>query len=598
MWPEARNLRAAGAEHKGGWGNRAKIGKVVVTMRTSPKNRWLVSIGLVVGILLALGAAADAAPADNLQDQARTDLDVGGMVNGWDSGFPAGQHMQIADTEFSAVTGIMFMGWDQGWANPGTQNIRTQGLDEVVQWAKQTPGRSKTVHGHVLVYPLSNKSLPWYQNSSNHEQLLETYVRRVASSNAGNVDVWHVVNEAFADPQWETPGQYGFRTAYWNPDINANVDLVEYHSIGPDYVEKAFRWARESDPNAVLIINEYGAAAEGPKADALFEYVTAKRAEGVPIDGVGFQMHLTGHSTEPDYNSIRRNLQRFANAGLKLYITELDVTARTGFDQQPPSATQRARQARIYEEIARIATEQPAVEALMLWDFVDNRSWLHPAITTLGVANQPWNYVPEGSYTFPTPWSGGRDQPAQANGNYDALMRGLAGSTDVPEGPVWMSTRWESQSSYMGRSAGFDGAQWRPLDRVELRTRTPASEQWWSMQWIFEPAGGDLYWIKSRWPSDGYLTRMGIANGGGGWNPGSGLHLYAKTIWSSQLWRVEPLADGSHRITSAWNPQSGTLTRVGVANGSGGYNPTNRVALYPANAAWSSQSWDITSIYR
>lgn len=548
---------------------------------------------LVVAAFLSLALGLVAAPpiaesqaSPTLKDQARTGLAVGGMTNGWDSEWPAGQHLQIASREFNAVTATMYMGW-AGWLRPGEQNISHRGLDNVVQWA----GDDTQVHGHVLVYPLSNQALPWFQNATDHEALLRTYVTEIASSNRGNIDVWHVVNEVFADPTDDRKGDYGFRN-----------DYIEYQSIGSDYVEKAFEWADAADPDAVLIINEYGAEAEGPKADALYNYVVAKRAQGVPIEGVGFQMHIAGHGSEPDYASIRRNLARFADAGLRLYITELDVSAKSSPDANPPTVAERARQARIYEEIARIATEQPAVEALLLWDFVDNRSWLHPAITSLNIPDTPW-HVAEDDYTFPTPWSGGRDEPAVANDNYDALLRGLQNGaadpldgpeqeTDVPAGPAWVTSRWEPDSSYLGRDAAFDG-DWQPQDATTLLSRSAESEEWWSMQWVFEPAGDNTYRIRSRWGADGYLTRQGISNGTG-WDPGPDVHLHAKdTSWSSQLWQLQDRGDGSVRIVNAWAPETGVLTRDGLADGAGGFTPGSTVSLHAPNDTWSSQFWDV-----
>jgi len=560
--------------------------------------RMLVLISALALLVVTLPAdqAQSQQSQGSLQALARPGLAVGGMTNGWDSEYPAGEHIQIAETEFSAVTATMYMGW-AGWLNPGDENISSAGLDAVVSWAKDDVGQTKEVHGHTLVYPLSNQALDWWINDvkksdvENHEVLLERYVTKIASSNAGQVDLWHVVNEAFADPGDSRVGDYELRN-----------DYIEYQSIGSDYVEKAFTWAKAADPNATLLLTDYGAEAEGPKADALFNYVTTKRAEGVPIDGVGLQFHIAGHGGEPDYASIRRNLQRFADAGIEVHITELDVSAKVGASALPaPTAAERARQARIYEEIARIASEQPAVKSLMMWDFVDNRSWLQPAITSLGVPGTP-GHVPLGSYTYPTPWSGGRGELAVPNGNYDALQRGLSYRPDsdpnpdpvgaVPAGPTWLTSQWEPNSSYLARVGDFDGSQWSPGDSVYLQDLGSGARSWWSMQWIFEPVGPGEYRIRSRWGGD-YLTREGVWNGQG-WDAGDGLQFHPKNdAWSSQVWRLTP-TNGSFSIVNTWEPSTGALTRLGNPY-QGGYLPTAELSLDPLTP-WSSQEWTLTEV--
>ena len=258
----------------------------------------------------------------------------------------------------------------------------TSGWEELVDWADR---RGLRIHGHALLYPTANRSLAWWNELPLDavEDSLSSFITRLATVRAGKVWVWDVVNEVIAD-DGVPMDQFGLRT-----------DVKEYAAMGADYVEKAFRWARAADPKAALIINDYGAEPENNKSDRLFAFAKRLRDRGVPIDGVGFQMHYFEPDTEPDYDSVRRNLKRFADAGFRLFITEMDVVAKRGdSDNNLPSTAQLERQRRIYQTLTRIAIEEPAVESLLFWDFVDQESWLHPAIGDNGV-------VREGEYTFP-----------------------------------------------------------------------------------------------------------------------------------------------------------------------------------------------------
>ena len=155
-----------------------------------------------------------------------------------------------------------------------------------------------------------------------------------------------MVNESF-----ENDGS--FRRSVW------------YNAMGEGYIEKAFRQARINSPLSRLIYNDFDVAFEGPKADAMFNLVSRLLDEGVPIDGVGFQMHLD--TSFDRFDSVRRNFQRFADLGLEIYITELDVSQFSGIQED--------RQASIYRDVLSVCLEQSACKAVQLWGLTDRYSW-------------------------------------------------------------------------------------------------------------------------------------------------------------------------------------------------------------------------------
>src|SRR5205085_2625309 len=121
----------------------------------------------------------------------------------------------------------------------------------------------------------------------------------------GRVNIWDVVNEALNDDGT-------LRNSLW------------LQVIGPDYIDWAFRWAHEANPQAQLYYNDYGGEGLGPKSDAIYNLVKGLLRRGVPINGVGLQMHVS-IDDYPKPQDVLANMQRLAALGLKVQITEMDV---------------------------------------------------------------------------------------------------------------------------------------------------------------------------------------------------------------------------------------------------------------------------------
>src|SRR5207244_13634600 len=122
----------------------------------------------------------------------------------------------------------------------------------------------------------------------------------------GQLGTWDVVNEVIYNADWTA-----LRNTIW------------LQIIGPEYIDSAFVWANRADPGARLYLNDYGAEGGGTKANTILSLVPALRARGIPVHGVGFQAHL-GLSA-PAATDIQTNLAQFANAGLDVRVSEMDV---------------------------------------------------------------------------------------------------------------------------------------------------------------------------------------------------------------------------------------------------------------------------------
>ena len=197
---------------------------------------------------------------------------------------------------------------------------------------------------------------------------LEAYVRDVVSRYRGRIFAWDVVNEAASD----AGGTY--RESSW------------YRATGKDYIDWAFKAAREADPECLLFLNDYGTE-RSAKLERVMAVVTDLTDRGVPIDGVGHQFHLgRGQSI----SGVHDALDAVAEASLLSHITELDVSAyndpgscygdSTGC--RPPLAEGAipeflTEQAHLYRAVFDAARDRPSVGAVLTWGLHDGQSWLN-----------------------------------------------------------------------------------------------------------------------------------------------------------------------------------------------------------------------------
>ena len=235
--------------------------------------------------------------------------------------------------------------------------------DRLVNFATKNNMR---VRGHTLVW--HKQVAEWLssdgtKNNKNwtREQLLDimkTHIEKVVGHWKGKVHEWDVCNEVLSDDQgivWTNPEGYTLRPSIWTV-------------IGEDFLDSAFVWAHKADPNAVLILNDYGVEFKGDaKAEAFYNLAKSLKDRGVPIDGVGLQCHLDVFGVDP--GKLEQNIKRYNDIGLKCVITELDL----GMDSNTESNLRQ--QAQDYFNIAQVALKHNHCNELMIWGLTDNRSW-------------------------------------------------------------------------------------------------------------------------------------------------------------------------------------------------------------------------------
>ncbi len=256
--------------------------------------------------------------------------------------------------EFNMVTPEVSMKFSETEPRPGVYTFAK--ADSIVSFAQ---AHQMQVRGHNLVW---YTDLPaWLTGGAfTRDQLitiLRDHIITEVTRYRGQVNIWDVVNEAVGD-------NGGLRDSIW------------LRGIGPQYIDMAFQWAHQANPQARLFYNDYGGEGLGLKSDAIYALVKGMLQRGVPIDGVGLQMHIS-LDRYPNPQDVLANMQRLTALGLEVQITEMDV--KTQDDARPLPAKLDA-EAQLYGEMLYTCLSVRRCTAFVMWGFTDAHSWI-PAYT-------------------------------------------------------------------------------------------------------------------------------------------------------------------------------------------------------------------------
>jgi endo-1,4-beta-xylanase len=171
-------------------------------------------------------------------------------------------------------------------------------------------------------------------------------------------------------------GRYRGRVAEWDV-VNEPVDQrtnrlranIWEQTIGPAYLAYAFRWAHEADPDAKLFLNDFGNDSPGAHFDKFYDIVRTLKSQGVPIHGVGLEMHRGfGHPT-PD--EVYDAMQKYEALGLRVEITEMDLPVAL-----PASQSTLDRQGGVFREMTSVCLRVRACTGVTFWGVDDRDRYL------------------------------------------------------------------------------------------------------------------------------------------------------------------------------------------------------------------------------
>jgi endo-1,4-beta-xylanase len=325
------------------------------------------------------GFAAAQSSSQSLRDAYKKDFLIGVALNTSQVNGQNPKAGEIAAKQFSALTPENEMKWQSVHPQPG--GYRFEGADAYAEFAHKN---KMALIGHTLVW--HNQTPDWVfkgkdGGDATREELLKRmkeHIQTVAGRYKGKVKGWDVVNEALSDG---------------GPDILRNSPWRKI--IGDDFLDHAFRFAKEADPKAELYYNDYGLENERKRQNC----VTLLRGmieRGVPIDGVGTQSHF--QLNHPSLDEIEKTIKDFSALGLKVMVTELDVDVLPSRDHSGIADISRREEgddasnpytkglpAEIQEQLAKRYADifgiylrhHKSISRVTLWGLDDGTSWLN-----------------------------------------------------------------------------------------------------------------------------------------------------------------------------------------------------------------------------
>lgn len=249
----------------------------------------------------------------------------------------------------------------------GRREYNFERVDRLVDWAIRSGFRVRAFH--LAWGALENEmgGVPQWLRETDYSkeeyiEILEEYTRDVVGHFRGRVAEWSIANEAVSRSFY--PGG-----DFWN------------EKIGPEYVGMLFRWAHEADPDAILILNDFNN--ESPRdgntqrvINRMYATVKSLKDAGVPIHGVGMQMHLLlpwSSQIPPNKEDVILTMQRFAELGVDIYITELDVSIHNCHRSSEECLQF---QAQIYQDMAEACLESGVCKSFTTFGLTDDESWI------------------------------------------------------------------------------------------------------------------------------------------------------------------------------------------------------------------------------
>lgn len=248
--------------------------------------------------------------------------------------------------------------------HPEENRYTWDNADLIVNYAKTN---NMLVRGHTLVWHQQTPS--WIFKDATGNTIakdvllarLKEHITQVVTRYKGKIYAWDVVNEALDDNDSKI-----YRETDW------------YKICGEEYIAKAFQWAHEADPDALLFYNDYNTEFAG-RRDKVYTFIKQLLDAGVPIHGIGLQGHWS--INHPSENDLRAAIQKYSTLGLKIQITELDVSVYSNSETNPAdnvfTAEREQKQLEKYKMIFRVFREyKNVITGVTFWNVSDKSSWL------------------------------------------------------------------------------------------------------------------------------------------------------------------------------------------------------------------------------
>ncbi len=319
----------------------------------------------VIFVLFVLCATCAFSQTNGLKDYYKDYFPIGVAVS--PRMLDAGEEANLILTHFNSMTAENAM--KMGPIHPEENRYHWEPADKIAEFAIKN---GLKLRGHTLCW--HNQTPNWFFTDAEGKQVskeillarLKKHIFDVVNRYKGAIYAWDVVNEAVPD---------GGTEIYRNSKF--------YEIIGEEYIELAFRYAHEADPNAQLFYNDYNTENK-VKREKIYQLVKGLVEKGVPIHGVGLQGHWSLY--EPTAQELEESITKFASLGLKVQITELDVSVypkehasreRKETDKAEFTPEMNDKQAAHYKMLFEIFRKhKDKITGITFWNLSDRYSWL------------------------------------------------------------------------------------------------------------------------------------------------------------------------------------------------------------------------------
>jgi endo-1,4-beta-xylanase len=254
--------------------------------------------------LLTISSMSFAQEELKVKDVFKNDFLIGAAINEAQINGRDSVGIEILKTQFNSISPENVLKWSSIQPKPDTNNFEP--ADKYVEFGEKN---NMFIIGHTLVW---HSQVPrWVFNDENGNQLnrdellkrMKEHIFTVVGRYKGKIKGWDVVNEALNEDGT-------LRETLWKK------------IIGDDYIEKAFEFAHEADPDAELYYNDYSLVNK-PKRDGAVKLIRKLLKEGINIDGIGMQGHY--NLAWPTTAQIDSSIKAFSALGVKVMFTELDI---------------------------------------------------------------------------------------------------------------------------------------------------------------------------------------------------------------------------------------------------------------------------------
>ena len=350
-----------------------------------------------MGSWAQFGAPADPNPSVKLKDAYKDYFMIGVALNQRNVSTP--DQINLVKAEFNSITAENDM--KPGELHPKEGVWNWEKADKIANFCRQNGiklrGHCLCWHSQFADWMFTDKKGKEVKKEVFYERLRD-HIHTVVNRYKDVVYAWDVVNEAMADdngggPRW---GRFG------GQEPSPYRQSRHFRLCGDEFIAKAFQFAREADPNALLFYNDYSCVDEG-KRERIYNMVKKMKDAGVPIDGIGMQGHY--NIFFPSEEQFEKAILRFKELVNHIHITELDIRMNEEMGGQlqfsrggnkPVPGYKNTMLTDQYSRIFKVLRKhKDVIDCVTFWNLGDRDSWL-------GVNNHPLpfdeNYKPKQAY--------------------------------------------------------------------------------------------------------------------------------------------------------------------------------------------------------